>query len=80
MVIREERKHWRRHVAQIIRSRHYGWIGESRDGDPVDEVMRDILADVMHICKHEKIDFDDLVASARRQCEDEEADVERAGE
>jgi hypothetical protein len=66
------RRHWYRHIVDVIRSRHYTWLGRGLGGDPIDEAMVTITADVMHICKHEGIDIDTLIAKSRARFEQEE--------
>ncbi len=71
------RNNWTRKVEQVIRSRHYGWLAEARDGDPIEDVMTDVAADVMHICKRKGISIDELLHRSRQQFEIEEAARER---
>ena len=72
---RSERE-WLRRVQQVIRSRHYAWIAEARDGDPMNDVMTDLATDIMHICKRTGITWDELLRQSRRKFEEEEAALE----
>lgn len=66
------RQNWSNHVERIVRSRHYTWIGQGLGGDrPADAIVQ-IMADTMHICKKEGLDFDELVEQSRRQFAEEE--------
>ena len=69
-------RQWLRRVQQVIRSKHYSWIAEARDGEPMDAVMTDLTADIMHICKRTGITWDELLRRSRRKFEDEEASLE----
>jgi hypothetical protein len=70
----QTRRNWLAHVEKVIRSRHYAWIAEARDGDPIEDVMVDLLADVMHICQRTGIPWEELVRRSRLQYEAEEAE------
>lgn len=67
------RRNWDRQVADVIRSRHYTWLGQGLSGDPVDEAMVTLAADVMHVCKQQGIDIDWLIEQSRAQFEYEES-------
>lgn len=62
-----------RHLEQIVRSRHYTWLGEGLGGEPLELALELLLADVQHICQHEHMDFEGLVARSRERFEIEEA-------
>ena len=66
------RRNWFRKVADVIRSRHYTWLGEGLGGDPVDEAMVTLTADVMHVCKRQGIDIDWLIEQSKAKFEYEE--------
>ena len=70
-----QRENWSRHVADIIRSRHYTWIAEGLAGLPPREALTQILTDVMHICREQDIEFDDLLAECQEHCDAEESGV-----
>ena len=70
------RRHWNRHVEDVIRSRHYTWLGNGLGGDPIDEAMLAITTDVMHICKRQGIDIDSLIAESKARFEQEEHEFE----
>ncbi len=67
-----QRQNWSRHVDDIIRSRHYTWIGEGLGGMPPQEALQEILTDLIHICHRTDISFDDLLADCQSRCEEEE--------
>lgn len=69
MLMMNERRNWQQRVRNVIRSRHYQWLAECRDGDPVEDVVRDVATDLMHICREQGLSWDDLLAQARRQFE-----------
>lgn len=73
------RQHWYRKVMDVIRSRHYTWLAQGLGGDPVDEAMVTLTADVMHVCKREGIDIDWLIEQSRAKFEQEERDL-RSGD
>lgn len=73
------RRHWYRHIVDVIRSRHYTWLGSGLGGDPIDEAMVTITTDVMHICKRQGIDVDSLIAKSRARFEQEERDFQQHG-
>lgn len=75
MLTMKKRDNWQRRVSNVIRSRHYQWLAECRDGDPVAEVVKDVATDLMHICKQEGITWEQLMEASRRQFEHEEAKV-----
>lgn len=69
------RHNWSKHVERIVRSRHYTWIGEGLGGDQPADAIVQIIADSMHICEKEGLDFDELVEQGRRQFAEEEQHI-----
>ncbi|MGQ0633518.1 MAG: hypothetical protein ACT4QC_02815 [Planctomycetaceae bacterium] len=67
------RTHWNQRIDQVIRSRHYTWLGEGLGGEAPSVALGDILADVMHICARQGIRWEELVARSRVEFEAEEA-------
>lgn len=67
-----QRQNWSRHVDDIIRSRHYTWIGEGLGGLPPEGAVAEILTDLIHICRRTDIAFDDLLAESQERCDAEE--------
>ena len=67
------RKHWLNHVKEVIRSRHYTWLPQGLGGEPVDEALTYLVADIMHICKLSNISIDEVLERARQRFEEEEA-------
>jgi hypothetical protein len=70
-----KRDNWQHHIKQVIRSRHYSWLAEARDGEPIEAVMTDVTADIMHICKQVGIPWQRLLDQSRDQFEAEEANL-----
>jgi hypothetical protein len=68
----EFRRNWFRKVADVIRSRHYTWLGQGLGGAPVDEAMVTLTADVMHVCKRQGIDINWLIEQSKAKFEQEE--------
>lgn len=66
------RSDWRERLGEVVRSRHYTWLGEGLGGEPLDEAVVTLMADLMHICHCENHDFEMLLAQARVRCEQEE--------
>lgn len=66
------RENWSRHVRDIIRSRHYTWIGEGLGGQPLNDALAAMLTDIIHICRHEGISFENLVTQCQARCDAEE--------
>lgn len=67
---------WKTHIEQIVRSQHYTWIGEGLGGEPLAEAVTDMLADLMHICAHQGMSWEDLVARSREQFDREEIEAD----
>lgn len=65
---------WKNHIEQIVRSQHYTWIGEGLGGEPLAEALTDMLADIMHICAHQGLSWEDLVTRSREQFDREEVE------
>ena len=63
---------WSHKVEQVIRSRHYTWLGEGLGGAPTEEALVAIATDMMHICEHEGISWDQVVEKSREQFAQEE--------
>lgn len=68
----ELRRNWYRKIADVIRSRHYTWLGLGLGGAPVDEAMVTLTTDVMHICKRQGIDIGWLIEQSKAKFEQEE--------
>ena len=74
-----DRATWKHHIEQIIRSQHYTWIGEGLGGEPLAEALTDMMADIMHICTHQGMSWEQLVTRSRAQFDREEAEVVHEG-
>lgn len=69
-----DRSDWLEHVQSVVRSRHYTWLPEGLGGEPVDEAMCYLIADVMHVCKMSGISWDDVLAKGAARFQKEEAE------
>lgn len=69
------RENWSRHVDQILRSKHYTWIGEGLGGAPAQDAMVAITADLMHMCHRMGVSWDDLVHRSQQLCDCEESEI-----
>lgn len=68
-----DRSDWLEHVKNVLRSRHYTWLPEGMSGEPVDEAMAYLVADVMHVCKLAGISWESVLARGRERFEAEES-------
>ncbi len=75
MLSMNQRRNWQQRVRNVIRSRHYQWLAECRDGDPVEDVVRDVATDLMHICREQGLSWENLLAQSERQFELESREV-----
>ncbi|MDA1053463.1 MAG: hypothetical protein O3C40_23690 [Planctomycetota bacterium] len=66
------RRNWYRKIVDVVRSRHYTWLGEGLGGVPVDEAIVTLTTDVMHVCKRQGIDIDWLIEQSKAKFEQEE--------
>lgn len=71
-----DRSGWSQHVEQIIRSKHYTWIGEGLGGEPLAQSLTEMMTDIMHICAHEGLSWEQLTARSRSLFEREEGEVD----
>jgi len=69
------RRNWYQKIQDVIRSRHYTWLGLGLGGAPVDEAMVALTTDVMHVCKRQGIDIDWLIEQSRANFEQEETSL-----
>ena len=69
------RRNWFRRIQDVIRSRHYTWLGLGLGGAPVDEAMVALTTDVMHVCKREGIDINWLIEQSKSDFEQEESSL-----
>lgn len=66
---------WSYRIEQVTRSKHYTWLGEGLGGLPAEEAMVRLTADVMHICRHEGIAWNQIVQRGQKQFEREEREL-----
>ncbi len=69
---RRSRRKWSPHIDEIIRSRHYTWLGHGLGGDNVEDAMTTLLADIMHICKRQGISWESVLERGSEQFRTEE--------
>lgn len=69
------RRNWYRKIEDVIRSRHYTWLGQGLGGAPVAEAMVALTTDVMHVCKRQGIDINWLIAQSKAEFEQEETSL-----
>ena len=74
-MIHRFRNHWSQEIDDVIRSKHYTWLAMGLGGDPVEDAMTTLLVDIMHICKRQAIDWEQMVEKSRTRFEMEEADL-----
>lgn len=72
------RRNWYRKIADVIRSRHYTWLGLGLGGAPVDVAMVTLTTDVMHVCKQQGIDINWLMEQSKAKFEQEEQSLARS--
>lgn len=71
MIQATRRHNWQQRVRNVLRSRHYQWLAECRDGDPVEEVIKDVATDLMHLCREKGLTWEQVIEESRRQFEAE---------
>ncbi len=72
------RRHWSRQIDDVIRSKHYTWLGLGLGGHPVDEAMVELTAKIMHICRRCGIDWQRIVEDSQARVEQEESEVTKS--
>ena len=63
---------WTRQIDDVIRSKHYTWLGLGLGGRAIDDAVVDLTAKVMHICKRCGIDFKHVLQRSQAKLEQEE--------
>ena len=66
------RPDWSRRIDQVLRSQRYTLVAEGLSGEPIEKAITDITADLMHLCRRQGVNFDQLLAQSRKQAEQEE--------
>ena len=67
------RANWAQRVQDVVRSRHYTWLGLGLGGEELEDAMATLVADILHICRHNGIEWEDVVEQGRAQFEEEES-------
>ncbi len=70
-----DRRNWSDNVDDVIRSKHYTWMGMGLGGEPLEEAMQALTADIMHLCQRRGISWEHLVEKSLAQFEQEEHDL-----
>jgi hypothetical protein len=68
------RTSWSQKVDDVIRSRRYTWLGMGLAGEPLEEAMVSVTADLMHICERQGISWERNLERGRAQFEEEETE------
>ena len=68
------RREWSQKVDDVVRSRHYTWLGRGLGGEPLEQAMASLTADMMHICQRQGIPWKRVLEEAKNQFEQEEGD------
>ena len=63
----DRRANWAHHIDQIIRSKHYTWLGEGLAGEPLETALIEMTADIMHMCRRQGISWEHVVERSRKQ-------------
>lgn len=66
------RQNWSRHIAEVIRSRHYTWLGEGLSEESLRDALATMTTNILHICRREGIDVEAFLESCVTQCDAEE--------
>lgn len=77
MVSTSRRAHWSRHIDQVLRSRHYTWLGEGLGGATPQAALTQITADAMHMCKRAGLSWEQILEESRNLFENEEPDSDQ---
>ena len=65
------RQNWPQRIDEIIRSLKYTWIGDGLAGNAIPDALTQIVADAMHICRREGIDWQTILENGQRQFDEE---------
>lgn len=68
------RSHWKDHIEDVVRSRHYTWLPSGLGGEPPAAAMSFLVTDIMHVCQRTGIAWDKVLAEAAARFEQEERD------
>ncbi len=72
-----DRRNWSQDLDEVIRSRHYTWLGLGLGGEAIEDAMTVVIADIMHICQRRGIPWEAIVEKSRKQFEREERELAR---
>jgi ethanolamine ammonia-lyase small subunit len=66
------RPDWSRRIDQVVRSQRYTLVAEGLSGEPIEKAITDITADLMHLCRRQGVNFEQLLVQSRKQVDQEE--------
>lgn len=69
------RTHWKDHIEDVVRSRHYTWLPSGLGGEPVGSAMSFLVTDIMHVCQRTGMSWEKVLAEATARFEQEERDA-----
>ena len=72
------RRHWSRHIDDVIRSKHYTWLGLGLGGETVEKAMVELTAKIMHICRRCGIDWQRVLNKSLAQVEQQERELQKS--
>lgn len=70
------RTHWKEHIDDVVRSRHYTWLPEGLGGQPVDVAMSCLVTDILHVCRRTGTPWEKVLAEATARFAEEEKELE----
>ena len=71
-MVDRNRTNWSSHIQQVIRSQHYTRLAEGLAGEPLEQALMSITADMMHICKRQGLPWESVMERSRALFEREE--------
>ena len=66
------RTHWKDHIEDVVRSRHYTWLPSGLGGETVGSAMSYLVTDIMHVCQRTGMSWEKVLADATARFEHEE--------
>ncbi len=66
------RTHWKDHIEDVVRSRHYTWLPSGLGGETAGAAMSYLVTDIMHVCLRTGVPWEKVLAEATARFEHEE--------
>lgn len=66
------RSDWSRRIDQVLKSQKYMLVAEGLSGEPLEKALTEITVDVLHLCRRQGINVEQLLLQARKQADQEE--------